>query len=54
MVGTTLNHYRITEPLVKASEDRSFDLISIKVDPRFGPLKEDRRFASIAKQLGVV
>lgn len=39
--------------MTKASEDRSFDLISIKVDPRFDPLKEDRRFAVIAKQLGV-
>jgi TolB-like protein/Tfp pilus assembly protein PilF len=39
--------------LTKASEDRSFDLISIKVDPRFDPLKDDLRFAAIARQLGV-
>ncbi len=39
--------------MTKASEDRSFDLISIKVDPRFDPLKEDRRFAAIAQHMGV-
>jgi len=38
----------------KALEDRSFDLISIKVDPRFDPLKDDRRFRAIASQMGVV
>jgi hypothetical protein len=37
----------------KACEDRVFDLISINVDPRFDALKEDRRFAAIARQLGV-
>jgi TolB-like protein/Flp pilus assembly protein TadD len=39
--------------LVKASDDRVFDLISIKVDPRFDALREDRRFTSIAKHIGV-
>ena len=38
----------------KALEDRSFDLISIKVDPRFDPLKDDRRFETIARRMGVV
>ncbi len=39
--------------LVKASDDRAFDLISIKVDPRFDELREDRRFAAIASHIGV-
>jgi serine/threonine-protein kinase len=38
----------------KALEDRSFDLISIKVDPRFDPLKGDPRFETIAGRMGVV
>jgi len=39
--------------MTKACEDRVFDLISIKVDPRFDSLRGDRRFAAIARQLGV-
>jgi serine/threonine-protein kinase len=39
--------------LAKASEDRAFDLISIKVDPRFDTLREDRRFRAIANHIGV-
>jgi serine/threonine-protein kinase len=39
--------------LQKAMEDRSFDLISIKVDPRFDPLRDDRRFGAITKGLGL-
>jgi serine/threonine-protein kinase len=39
--------------LAKASDDRVFDLISIKVDPRFDDLREDRRFISIARHIGV-
>ena len=39
--------------MTKACEDRVFDLISIKVDPRFDSLRDDRRFAAIARQLGV-
>jgi serine/threonine-protein kinase len=37
--------------LAKAGEDRSFELIAIKVDPRFDPLRDDRRFAALAKLL---
>jgi serine/threonine-protein kinase len=40
--------------LQKALEDRSFDLISIKVDPRFDTLKDDPRFETIVGRLGVV
>jgi serine/threonine-protein kinase len=39
--------------LAKAGEDRSFDILSIKVDPRFDPLRGDRRFMALAKQLRV-
>jgi TolB-like protein/Tfp pilus assembly protein PilF len=39
--------------LAKAGEDRSFDILSIKVDPRFDPFRDDRRFVALAKQLGV-
>jgi serine/threonine-protein kinase len=38
----------------KAMEDRSFDLISIKVDPRVDPLRGDPRFEAIARHMGVV
>jgi len=38
--------------LAKAADDRSFDLISIKVDPRFDPLRDDARFVAIAKRVG--
>jgi serine/threonine-protein kinase len=41
------------EWLRKAADDRSFDLISIKVDPRFDALRDDARFSAIARQLGV-
>ena len=37
----------------KALEDRSFDLISIKVDPRFDALKGDPRFETLARRMGV-
>ena len=40
--------------LQKAMEDRSFDLISIKVDPRFDTLKDDPRFDAIARRMGVL
>ena len=37
--------------LTKACEDRSFDLIAIKVDPRFDPFRDDRRFVALTRQL---
>jgi serine/threonine-protein kinase len=39
--------------LTKACEDRSFDLISLKVDPRFDPLRDDERFIAMPRKLGL-
>jgi serine/threonine-protein kinase len=39
--------------LSKACDDRSFDLISLEVDPRFDPLKHDKRFGPLLRQLGL-
>ncbi len=39
--------------LAKARDDRSFDLISLKVDPRFDPLRSDERFAPLLKRMGL-
>ncbi len=39
--------------LKKAYDDRAFDLISIKVDPRFDPLRHDERFRSLIARLAL-
>jgi len=39
--------------LTRACEDRSYDLISLKVDPRFDPLRDDPRFPPILRRLGL-
>ena len=39
--------------LAQACSDRSFDLICIKVDPRFDPYRDDARFKTLIKQIGV-
>jgi len=39
--------------LNKACQARCFELIALKVDPRFDSIKEDRRFAAVARQVGV-
>jgi serine/threonine-protein kinase len=39
--------------LTKACADRSYDLIAIKVDPRFDPYRDDARFKQLIKQLGL-
>jgi serine/threonine-protein kinase len=39
--------------LTKAANDRSFDLICIKVDPRFDPYRDDERFRALMAQVGV-
>ena len=38
--------------LRKAREDRVFELIAIRVDPRFDPLRNDPRFDAIVQQIG--
>ena len=40
--------------LTKACQDRCFELILMRVDPRLDPLKADPRFEAIAKQMGLV
>ena len=39
--------------LTKAFRDRSFELTSIKVDPRFDPVRDDPRFEPLVSQLGL-
>src|SRR4029453_13324841 len=39
--------------LTKASEDRAFELIHLKADARFDPLRDDRRFVAVMKKLGL-
>ena len=39
--------------LTQARQDRAFELTAIKVDPRFDLLKEDRRFAELAREIGL-
>jgi serine/threonine-protein kinase len=39
--------------LAKACEDRAFELLALKVDPRFLPVRGDRRFAAITSRVGV-
>jgi len=39
--------------LTKASEDRAFELIHLKVDPRFDPLRDDSRFGAIMKKVAL-
>lgn len=41
------------EWLMKACQDRAFELLTIKVDPRFDALKNDHRFASVTRQMGL-
>ena len=41
------------EWLKRACQDRAFELLTIKVDPRFDALKNDHRFASVTRQMGL-
>lgn len=41
------------ERLTKAYQDRCFELITIKVDPRFDSVRSDPRFTSLFRQLGL-
>jgi hypothetical protein len=38
--------------LTKAREERVFELIAMRVDPRFDPLCTDSRFDTIVGQIG--
>jgi serine/threonine-protein kinase len=37
--------------LVKACDDRCFEFLALRVDPRFDPLRNDRRFATVARRV---
>ena len=39
--------------LTKACDDRCFELLAVKVDPRFENLKDEARFAAAAKRIGL-
>ena len=39
--------------LTKACDDRCFELLALKVDPRFENLKDEARFAAAAKRIGL-
>jgi TolB-like protein/Flp pilus assembly protein TadD len=39
--------------LTKAFHDRCFELVAVKVDPKFDPVSQDPRFVTLCSQLGV-
>lgn len=39
--------------LTKAGDDRCFELLALKVDPRFDGLRDDRRYAAVAGRIGL-
>lgn len=41
------------ELLTKAYQDRCFELITIKVDPRFDSVRKDARFISLVREMGL-
>ncbi len=41
------------ESLTRAYQDRCFELISIKIDPRFDSVRKDPRFTTLFRQLGL-
>ena len=44
---------RALELLGRAYDDRSFSLVSLKVDPNFDPIRNDERFASLLGLIGL-
>jgi serine/threonine-protein kinase len=44
---------RALQSLAEAARDRCFDLLAIRYDPRFDPLKDDERFRAIVSQIGI-
>ena len=40
--------------LVKACDDRCFEFLALEVDPRFDPLRDDRRFAEVSRRVAEV
>jgi TolB-like protein len=47
-LGDTENGYRW---LVKACDDRCFEFLALKVDPRFDPLRNDDGFAAVSRRV---
>ena len=39
--------------LKKACEHRAFDVLALKVDPRFEELKDDARFHAVLREIGL-
>jgi len=39
--------------LAKAAEDRAFDLLALKVDPRLIAVRDDRRYVAITRRLSL-
>jgi hypothetical protein len=39
--------------LTKACDDRSFELLALKVDPRFDTLRDDKRFTAALARVGL-
>lgn len=39
--------------LTKAGDDRCFDLLALKVDPRFDGLRDDQRYVAVAGRIGL-
>jgi tetratricopeptide (TPR) repeat protein len=39
--------------LTKAGDDRCFDLLALKVDPRFDGLRDDKRYVAVAGRIGL-
>jgi serine/threonine-protein kinase len=45
--------HRALRSLAEAARDRSFDLLAIRYDPRFDPVRDDERFKAISRQIGI-